>query len=271
MICVTGCMRNGTSLLTSMLAQRVVYVGRKDELYDGLPHDPKGIWEKKSIVSTNKRILDLSRADMIRVPFIEDFVATDWSKNNYMLWEETQGVRNQARHEVTSILLNKPDSFPLAGWKDPRNSLTLPFWYEVFNETSDIEWYADLTPLKVVWLIRHPTDSSESMARMGYGRIRNPEFFWKLWHIYNQSTLNFLSQGKVPYIAVLHSDLVSNPDDTFKRVLDFVYPEYSQEDFDAGIAQVMPSLHRHGKTDDEREVSELYNHIVSITLSRGKS
>src|SRR6266511_3480642 len=69
------------------------------------------------------------------------------------------------------LLIERFDSASFWGWKDPRNSLTLPFWQDV------------LPGLKTIVMVRNPLEVAYSM------RERNGtsySFGLRLWEIYNQ-------------------------------------------------------------------------------------
>jgi hypothetical protein len=153
-VCVLGMSRTGTSLTARMLSLAGVYLGREEELLGKDLHqladegdsvlararetNPEGFWEHYRIMRLNERILRT--------------LGGSWREPPEMPpgWEgadELETLRSEAR-----VLLE--ESFggrDLWGWKDPRNSLTLPFWQQL------------LPPMRYVICLRNPVDVAASL------------------------------------------------------------------------------------------------------------
>ena len=87
------------------------------------------------------------------------------------------------------LLIEGFDSAELWGWKDPRNSLTLPFWQKL------------LPGMKTLIMVRNPLEVAHSM------RERNGtsySFGLRLWEIYNRRLIETASEQER---LVTHYDL----------------------------------------------------------------
>lgn len=158
-ICITGMHRSGTSLMARLLNVAGLYLGRDEDLLAGGPGNPDGHWEHEALMQVNEELLaalgggwdyppDLSRLDDAQVvaPFAE-----------------------RARAQLAMFSGREP-----WGWKDPRTSLTLPFWRSLMG------------PTPVVWCIRNPLEVALSL------RMRNGStiaFGLALWASYAEALL----------------------------------------------------------------------------------
>jgi GT2 family glycosyltransferase/glycosyltransferase involved in cell wall biosynthesis len=121
--------------------------------------NPEGFWEHLGFVALNDELLsELGGAwDMPPKPD-ESFTSS-----------RLDPLRMKAR-----LLIDGFGSTQVWGWKDPRNSLTLPFWQEL------------LPGLKTLIVVRNPLEVAHSM------RERNGtsySFGLRLWEIYNRRLL----------------------------------------------------------------------------------
>ncbi len=139
-ICVTGMHRSGTSLVTRILNLLGVYLGEPDELLPAAEDNKAGFWERQDIVALNDELLALAGGAAIAPPAL----APGWAE------APTFDPLRRRAAELSSAWM---DGRPVVGWKDPRNSLTLPFWRTVVP--------VDATVLA----IRHPLEVARSLER----------------------------------------------------------------------------------------------------------
>ena len=147
-VCVIGPPRSGTSLTTNILNLLGVDLGREDDLMPAQPgQNPAGFWEHERLAAFNEELL---RAVSER-PFREgegwrEAVAPEPG------WES--GPRaGELRESARGLVSSSFGGSPLWGWKDPRTSLTLPFWHELVPD------------LLHVICVRHPLDVAASLHR----------------------------------------------------------------------------------------------------------
>jgi GT2 family glycosyltransferase/glycosyltransferase involved in cell wall biosynthesis len=155
-ICIAGAHRSGTSMLTRLLHACGLYLGPENELMPAQADNPDGFWEHLGFVALNDELLnDLGGAWDLPPKADESFASP---RLNYL--------RLKAQ-----LLIERLDSASVWGWKDPRNSLTLPFWRGL------------LPRLKTIVIVRNPLEVAHSM------RERNGtsySFGLRLWEIYNR-------------------------------------------------------------------------------------
>lgn len=173
-VCVLGAPRSGTSLTARILNILGVYLGSEEELMEPAGgNNPAGFWEHEGIADLNEDILaTLGYAPRQRwryPPPLEDG------------WEHDPRLESH-RQAARSMLERSFAGRPLWGWKDPRTSLTLPFWREALAQTAQVE-----ARMRYAICVRHPLDVAASLeARDGM----EPEEAVRLW-------LRYMSQAIV--------------------------------------------------------------------------
>jgi hypothetical protein len=140
-VCVLGFGRSGTSLTMQLLATLGVGLGDTDDLLR--PHEAdnaRGYWEPRWMVELNDELLGALGTTWWQ-PFPGD-----------PGWERSPRLAS-LRARAQSLYEQKLGHLPLAGVKDPRTTLTLPFWQEIIPD-----------PLYVI-CVRNPTDAIASIQR----------------------------------------------------------------------------------------------------------
>jgi len=177
-------------MLTRLLHGCGLYLGPKDALMPPQADNPDGFWEHLGFVALNDELLsDLGGA---------------WDlppKTSENLSEERLGqLRMKAR-----LLIEGFHSAQIWGWKDPRNSLTLPFW-------------EDLLPgLKTLIIVRNPLEAAYSMRKRNGTSYA---FGLRLWEIYNRRLIEAASKHER---LVTHYDLFfENAEKELQRIGNFI-------------------------------------------------
>ena len=135
-----GMHRSGTSVVTRIVNLLGVSLGPEHELLAAAPHNPAGFWENRHVVALNDDLLEALGGNATTPPVLTDG------------WEHAPGLEPfhaRASRLVTSI----SNGARLVGWKDPRMSITLPFWRTVTPVTH------------VVHCLRNPLEAAPSLAR----------------------------------------------------------------------------------------------------------
>jgi GT2 family glycosyltransferase/glycosyltransferase involved in cell wall biosynthesis len=189
-VCIAGAHRSGTSMVTRLLHCCGLELGPESELMPAQTDNPEGFWEHLGFVALNDELLsELGGAWDLPPKPDEDFTSA-----------RLDPLRLKAQ-----LLIEKFDSASVWGWKDPRNSLTLPFWQQL------------LPALKTVVVVRNPLEVAHSM------RQRNGtswSFGLRLWEIYNRRFIEVLN-GKDRLIT--HYDFFfQEPELELRRVTDFI-------------------------------------------------
>jgi len=177
-------------MLTRLLHCCGLELGPESDLMPAQADNPEGFWEHLGFVALNDELLsELGGAWDLPPKADEDFTTV-----------RLDPLRLKAR-----LLIEKFDPATVWGWKDPRNSLTLPFWQQL------------LPGLKNVVVVRNPLEVAHSM------RQRNGtsySFGLRLWEIYNRRLIE-ASSGKDRLVT--HYDLFfQEPETELQRITDFI-------------------------------------------------
>jgi GT2 family glycosyltransferase len=177
-------------MLTRLLHAGGLYLGTKSELMPAQADNPDGFWEHLGFVALNDELLnELGGAWDLPPRADENFKHP-----------RLDPMRLKAR-----LLMEGFESSTVWGWKDPRNSLTLPFWQDL------------LPGLKTLIIVRNPLEVAYSM------RERNGTsyaFGLRLWEIYNR---RLIEAADKPDRLFTHYDLFfENPKKELQRIANFV-------------------------------------------------
>jgi O-antigen biosynthesis protein len=177
-------------MLTRLLHACGLYLGPKNELMPAQADNPDGFWEHLGFVAVNDELLNALGGAWDLPPKVDE----DFSDPGL------DPLRMKAR-----LLIERFDSAKLWGWKDPRNSLALPFWQGLLPE------------LKTLIIVRNPLEVAHSM------RERNGTSYslgLRLWEIYNRRLIEAASERDR---LVTHYDLFfENPEAELRRIVEFV-------------------------------------------------
>jgi GT2 family glycosyltransferase/regulator of replication initiation timing len=213
-VSIIGMHRSGTSMIAKLLNQCGVYLGEEKEMVPATPDNPEGHWEHTGFVNLNDELLGLWGGGWDRPP---SFLA-DWPNHPTCI-----RARAKAR-----TLLAKFDGRPAWGWKDPRGTLTFPFWN-------------DLQPdLKVVVCLRNPLEVARSLNRR---RLCSYALGLDLWNIYTQCILTTTRPEQ--RIVTHYAAYFDNPGDELRRVLDFVGLQVSAEALCESLTAAKANLRHH--------------------------
>src|SRR5262249_45296500 len=136
-VCTLGMHRSGTSLVSRILNVRGVYLGPEEHLMRPSADNPTGHWESRLIKQINDEILSILGGTWQEPPPLP----TGWERS-----PELAAPRRRAREIIEGDFAGSE----LWGFKDPRSSLTLPFWQRI------------LDPMRYVICLRNPIDVAAS-------------------------------------------------------------------------------------------------------------
>jgi hypothetical protein len=177
--------RSGTSVVMRILNRLGLSLGPEVELLAPAPHNPVGFWENERVVELNDELLAELGGNATTPPLLAD----GWERASRL-----DALRERAAAVVASI----SDGAPAVGLKDPRLSLTLPFWRTV-------------TPLAhVVHCLRNPVESALSLSRW---HAVDVETAGALWLRYVVSACRFGDQ-----VLVTYADVMARPAEVAQRL-----------------------------------------------------
>ena len=148
-VVIVGSGRCGSSMITRMLALCGLNIGSRADMTNQPDcYNPTGYWENRAFYSIDEKILRHYGGNELVPPVLP----TNWQFD-----ESLEPIVSEAILAVQKLSSNSKDW----GWKDPRSSLTLPFWQRIIPN------------LKVVICVRNPLDVAFSYKHYaaGYGDI----------------------------------------------------------------------------------------------------
>jgi hypothetical protein len=110
--------RSGSSLAARVLNLIGVDLGNESRLLSGLADNPTGHWEQLELVHLSERVLARFGGSWDDPPLFPP------------AFEDAPRLR-EIRQEAADVVKRELSGSRVTGWKDPRCSVLLPFWYAV--------------------------------------------------------------------------------------------------------------------------------------------
>jgi Sulfotransferase family len=212
LVCVIGMHRSGTSVVARMLNLLGVSLGPEDGLLAPAPRNPAGFWENSCVVEVNDELLDVLGGNATTPPVLADG------------WERAAEL-DALRKRAAAVLASVSDGARIVALKDPRLSLTLPFWRTV-------------TPVAhVVHCLRDPVEAAPSLSRWNPVDV---EAAGEVWLRYVAGACRAGEQ-----VLVTYEDVLSRPKEVARRLAaELDLPEPTADQLHAVDAFVDARLHR---------------------------
>lgn len=220
-VCIVGMHRSGTSMVANLLRLSGLYLGEEADLAIAGPDNPDGFWEHPRLVVINDHILN------------ELGGAWDVPPPTPVRWA---GIRLDHLRATAAVVVQEFEGREPWGWKDPRTSLTLPFWLNLLSDT------------KVVVVLRHPLEVAASLRQRGGHGHTSHAFGVTLWSTYNERIF-----ASVPAEAriVTHFDAYfHDPVTEVQRLLAFVGLPITDDGLERCLGAVSAGL-RHSRFTSE--------------------
>ncbi|MEW6108846.1 MAG: sulfotransferase domain-containing protein [Nitrospirota bacterium] len=190
--CVLGMHRSGTSLIARIINMLGVYLGESDELLGHAYDNQAGFWEYKKFIKINDDILDYFGGKWDSPP--------EFPSN----WERHAAIIELAK-DTKKFIGQRFGKFDTWGWKDPRTSLTKPFWHMI------------LPAMRYIICLRNPLDVASSLGK-------REEFSFEksinLWLIYLSSVLEHVKNSN--FFIISYEDLMENWQQEVQRLSYFL-------------------------------------------------
>lgn len=223
-VCVVGMHRSGTSLVANLLSLCGLYLGEAEDLMPPSSDNEKGYWENIKFVQINEEILEALGGSWDCPPAVNDG------------WHEEERLA-PLKLKAETLLREFIDREPW-GWKDPRNSITLPFWASLIPE------------LKIVLCLRNPFEVSQSLRRRNHTAS---QCGLSLWWLYNQCVLD--TSTPVNRIVTHYEAYFHTPHKELQRVLGFLNITASEDGLKRCDDAIARNL-RHSRFSTEQLLEE---------------
>jgi hypothetical protein len=238
-VSILGMHRSGTSMVALLLAECGLYLGHDHDLMPPGPDNPAGFGENLRFVELNERLLAALGGSWDAVPEFD----AGWLESN-----DINLLHAEAEQLVRAFAGCEP-----WGWKDPRSSITFPFWERVAG------------PLEVVVCIRDPLEVALSLQHRNGVSL---DFGLALWLRYNERIVGTTS---VDSRIVSHYDAYfSSPRRELERVAEFIDLPVDGETLERAAERALSSLRSYRlrrpylrRGDRLAPVAELYRSLCA--------
>jgi hypothetical protein len=224
--------RSGTSMVTKLLFDAGLYLGDEADLIPPGPANPEGFWENRRFVRINANILARLHGGWDYPPG----VPATWSDG------DLAPLRNEAERVIADFAGREP-----WGWKDPRNSLTLPFWQS-------------LAPgVRVLIVLRNPIEVAESL------RSRNGFSFplgLSLWNAYYQRVC--AAAAPQDRLVTHYDAYFQEPRDELRRILALLEMPMDAAGIETACAALVTELRHHRKSVRHLERAEVPAETIAL-------
>jgi hypothetical protein len=214
-IAIAGMHRSGTSMITRLLNLCGLYLGKDEDVSFSSNDNPEGFWENAKFQKINDEILAALNGGWDVPPALE----IGWETLPHLV-----PINYDAKQ-----VLEEFSQQPIWGWKDPRNSLTLPFWKR------------HLPNLKTIICLRNPFEIYRSLTRRG---ASSSIFSNNLWLLYNQQLLK--STLPEERIFTHYDSFFRDPYSELRRLLNFLELEVSEQAIRRACRSISTILRHHG-------------------------
>ncbi len=238
-VCIAGMHRSATSMVAHLLNLNGIYLGNEADLVPASFDDTDGFWGNRQFVLLNDEILAGFGG------------AWDLAPNLPAGWEmhfQLVPVRIKAAQ-----LIKQFEGHENWGWKDPRNSFTIPFWKQLIPD------------LKVVICLRNPLEVARSLGKRN---LTSSALGLNLWLSFNKYLL--ASVAPENRIITHYDTYFGEPRSELRRILKFLHVPYSEETMNKAVRAIStPLRHNHvtlSELLDERppkELLEVYSNMCA--------
>jgi hypothetical protein len=235
-ICIAGMHRSGTSMIASLLHACELFLGPAEEFMQPSPDNPEGYWEDMRFVKLNDRLM---------AQFGEY-----WSKPPSFPahWEFAPEVDSLLGEAET--LIGRFRDHNRWGWKDPRNSVTLPFWRRVIPD------------LKVVICVRNPLEVVNSL--LARGDLTSTSLF-RLWLTYYRQLL--IAIPPTHRIVTHYQSYFQEARAEVQRVAGWLDLRASNETVERACEHVSAGLRHHQAMTAELVTAAVPDEVLRLYLS----
>lgn len=239
-----GMHRSGTSLVARVLAGAGVQMGtdRNDHV------------ESDFFRELNKQLLRAAHADWDWPRAMEPALEDDALCDALVAWLQERCTSKEAR----AFLGRRFGHADLArqdgpwGWKDPRNTCTLPLWLRVFPAGRVVNVYRDGVDVTASLVARERGRRGRIHNEVRSSRCLDPQRAFELWAEYLEMSLRVTADLPPSRVRdVRYESLLEQPKEHIHQLLDFVGLDPGEDVLGSLVAEVRPERGRAFRRDPE--------------------
>lgn len=245
---IVGMHRSGTSVLARLLSEIGLYIGNQLDIH----------YESVLFKRINNQLLVESGASW-NSP--QQFL--DKLSNEAFVESQAQRALKLFREGISQY--GEVEEGRPWGWKDPRNTLTLPVWLAAFPEA------------RVVFIERHGIDVALSLQRRELrrvpftliGRAKEKLMFpptirrgYRLWALYSQVTRD-LQERYSNWISLRYEDLISQPAIQMAMLQKFLCLEVTPAEIEKIAARIVRRPTSRSRSEELRVRMLLRLHLIN--------
>ncbi len=210
-----------------------LYLGEASDLINPAPDNPEGYWENARFENINTALLEGWGGAWDVPPVLPE------------RWAEQANVI--ALREQALKLMAEFANCPYWGWKDPRTSLTLPFWLAL------------LPDLRIIVCVRNPLEVAISLHRRGYS---SNTFSFRLWQAYYERLIASTTPER--RLITHHDSYFANAEAELGRVLNWLGWSVPGETIAQACTAVATSLRHHRMTITELQQARISSEGLAL-------
>jgi len=277
-VIIIGMHRSGTSMVSKMLEEVGLFLGRKKDinneaylflkLNDWILWQCGTSWDNPNPV---QYIIDTKNIRMLVTDYIQYVLKSPWAIS-YL------GIRRYIRYHGMQRI-----DIPW-GWKDPRNTILLPIWLDIFPNA------------KVIHVHRNGIDVASSLQRRSekayqrklrfyrylkrwYWFIKKRKFFVDsprclniekgvgLWDRYMKQARFFLSNSKIDFIEIKYEKILEAPEETVQTLSAFCGLPGEKEMIKKAVSTIRPK--RTMANHEQETLNELASKYAACLREHG--
>jgi hypothetical protein len=236
-ICIAGMHRSGTSMIASLLQNAGVYLGEESDFFAAKEDEnADGFWEHFGFYALNERLLLHLHAGW-DAPWIPEG------------WDTRQDL--EPFREEAHLLVERMGRFTAVkgfwGWKDPRNSITIPFWRSI------------LPDVQVLICVRNPVEVVASLSKRNNLSLAASA---RLWLRYYESLLTHVPRSK--RVITHYENYFEHFEQEFGCVCNALGLPVDQARIDQARARTKPELRHNRATHQELCSGDFTSELIQM-------
>ena len=201
-ICIAGMHRSGTSMIAGLLREMGIYLGDAADFLEAREgENADGFWEHFGFYALNERLLLHLRAGW----------DAPWVPHGWEAREDLAPFREEALL-LADRMRGLAGGDGRWGWKDPRNSITIPFWRSLLPDA------------KVVICVRNPVEVAASLRKRNN---LSEAASSRLWLQYYENLISHVPRGN--RVVTLYENYFENYEQELGRLCGALHDERHPE------------------------------------------